>query len=204
MNYDLMIANCRCNSNMMEYIDNNNKTDNKEGKEKVDFNSIAKSLITSLLDFNINVIYCYNLVFNLKILKINIGFFCMFIMFILQFICFIIYLSQKLNSIKYFMLIFNNNISKDYPLYSINKYYNNLLTQNKLDENKTKKAAKNPDINFLTIKLEKKKVNIKNISKENNKSVVIEDEANKENESKSKLNIKDNNKALSNIFEKKN
>ena len=79
MNYDLMIANCTCDSSMMDYTEDNNNTDYSKGKEKVDFNSITKSVIASLLEFNIDVIYCYNLVFNLKILKVNIGFFCMLI-----------------------------------------------------------------------------------------------------------------------------
>ena len=64
INYDLMIANCICNSSMMKYsMDSNNKDNNiNKEKENVDFYSIKKSVIASLIDFNIDIIYCYNLI----------------------------------------------------------------------------------------------------------------------------------------------
>jgi len=57
-----------------------------------------------LLDFNIEVIYCYNLVFEKKILVKNIGFYCMLSLNILQIIFLCIFLIKKLRRIKKYML----------------------------------------------------------------------------------------------------
>ena len=108
MNYDLMIANCICDTSIIENsMENNNNTINNK-EEKKGFESIKKSIIASLIDFNYGVLYCYNLVFNIKFLKTNIGFYSMLMLFFLQFICFFIYLYKKLKSLKYFMLIFKS------------------------------------------------------------------------------------------------
>ena len=80
--------------------------------EKLNFSELKDSFISNLFDFNINVIYCYNLVLNLKLLKNNIGFFCMIFLLLLQIIFFIIYLVKRLKPLKHFMLIFGNNYSK--------------------------------------------------------------------------------------------
>ena len=57
-----------------------------------------------MLDFNIEVIYCYNLVFEKKILVKNIGFYCMISLNILQIIFLCIFLIKKLRRIKKYML----------------------------------------------------------------------------------------------------
>ena len=127
MNYDLMVANCICNSKILQ-IETKNQTDNeeKEISETLNFETVTKSFISNLFDFNIEVIYCYNLVINTKILVKNIGFYCLFGMFILQFIFFIIYKIKKLTSLRYFMLIFEDkkestNKSNSYTINNINR-----------------------------------------------------------------------------------
>ena len=96
MNYDLMIANCLCDSSYLQISLDSNNTNNEENiKENLNFNTIAESFLSNLLDFNIDVIYCYNLLFNLEILKTNIGFISMIVMFILQIIFFFIYLIKN-------------------------------------------------------------------------------------------------------------
>ena len=74
MDYVLLTAICNCDSNTLQG-EKNATNDNKEQSEALNFNTITKSFISNLLDFNIEVIYCYNLVFDLKRLSKNIGFF---------------------------------------------------------------------------------------------------------------------------------
>ena len=113
MNYDLMTANCIYDSNLIQdSLNNNNTNDESNMDEKLNFDSLKESFISSLLKFNIDIIYCYNLVFNLKILKKNIGFYCMFFMFLIQIVLFFIYLGKKLKKLRYFMLIFKTNNEK--------------------------------------------------------------------------------------------
>ena len=83
---------------------------------------------------NLNVIYCYNLIFDTKFLKINIGFYCFLLMFISQIILFSFFLRKKLITIKFFMLSFK----------SLNK-----------DDNKKIKKKKN--VSFFVKKETKKK-----------------------------------------------
>ena len=132
-----MIANCLCNSSKMQNNnENNNNTHGNSEEEKVNFNSIKNSVLENLFDFNFEVINCYNLVFNIKFLKSNIGFYCMIILIILQLICFFVYLSKKLKSLKYFLLIFKNNNPKASHSFQPKKE-NNFIT-NTLDDSKEK------------------------------------------------------------------
>ena len=107
MNYDLMVANCICDSS---YLQSNmeNMTNNEEESEAISFKSLTKSFLANLLSFNFDVIRCYNLVINSKNLKTNIGFYCLSSMFLLQIIFLIVYLVKKLKSLKNFMLIYKN------------------------------------------------------------------------------------------------
>ena len=108
INYEYFAANCICNSNDLQNNSTINKTNDKNTKEKgLDFKKLKESFISNLFDFNINVIFCYNLVFNLKLLKNNIGFFCLAILLFFQIIFLIIYLVKKLKPLKIFMLIFS-------------------------------------------------------------------------------------------------
>ena len=84
INYELMGANCICNSSILQSSSDNNETNNENNNEEnVNFKTLTKSFIENLFDFNIDVIKCYNLVFNKKILYKNVGFYCMTSLFIL-------------------------------------------------------------------------------------------------------------------------
>ena len=118
IDYTYFAANCICNSSFLQSnIENNNNNNNKtneenNNEEKLNFSDLKESILSNLFNFNINVIYCYNVVFNLKLLKHNIGFFTMIFLFFLQVIFFIIYLVKKLRPIKQYMLIFWKNYVK--------------------------------------------------------------------------------------------
>ena len=82
-----MAANFLCNAHSLKLEENNNEEkNNKQQNEKINFDMIKNNILTSLLDFNYDVMKCYNLVIYQKILKYNIGFYCMSVMFILQLI----------------------------------------------------------------------------------------------------------------------
>ena len=116
INYQLMAANCICNSSLIQINSNkndvNNLNNNNEEEDSINFKKLEKIFITNLLDFNLDVIKCYNLVFNLKILKKNIGFYCMGFLFLLQIISLFVFLNKKLIPIKLFMLKFRRSNSK--------------------------------------------------------------------------------------------
>ena len=50
MNYDLMTANCICDSSYLQ-MDEKNKTNEEKSIEKVSFKSVTKSFISHLFDF---------------------------------------------------------------------------------------------------------------------------------------------------------
>ena len=87
MNYDLMVTNCLCDSYYLQ-IETRNKTNEEKSEENVNFKSVTKSFISHLFDFNFNVIYCINLVFDKQIIIKNIGFYSLASMFISQIIFF--------------------------------------------------------------------------------------------------------------------
>ena len=100
IDYDLLAANCICDSNIFQ-TDEINLTNDE--KETVTFKTVTKSFISNLLDFNIEVIKCYNLVFDLEILSKNTGFYCMIILNILQIIFLCIFMIKKLKPIHNFL-----------------------------------------------------------------------------------------------------
>ena len=171
MDYELMIANCICGSSSLQN-EKNITEDKKIDSETLNFKSITKSFISNLLDFNIDVIYCYNLVFNFKALIKNIGFICLFIMFILQLIFFFIYLIKKLKPIRNFMYVFKISKNLNGNRVSLPPKKSNLNKKNK-DSEQTKEKRKNK---FFSIN-NKNKNNIK----KNNES--------KNENSKRKLNL---------------
>ena len=195
MDYELMIANCICDTNILESgIENNNTKNIGSGKDG--FNSIKSSIIASLIDCNFEVFNCYNLVFNIKYLKNNIGFYFMSILFILQCICLLIYLYKRLKSIKIFLLIFKDKNSKDVKFFPPPKNENNILINTMKDSKEKKLIDKSLKNNSIKIKINKensinfKNKNIKN--KENNKLVKMENEIN----SKRKLNSLDEDNSI--------
>ena len=114
IDYNLMTANCLCDTNYLEgNILNKTEENNEEQKELINFKSITKSFIASLTDFNIDIVKCTNLVINLKILIKNYGFFSMGVMYTLQIVFLIVYIIKKLTSIKNFMLNLKINKNKN-------------------------------------------------------------------------------------------
>ena len=168
MNYELMAANCICDSSLLQSSSNNNET-NKENEineeDNNTFKALTKSFISNLFDFNFDVFKCYNLVFNIKIIYNNIGFYCMSEMLVLQIICLFIVLIRGLYPLKIFMLIFNSyNPKLSFPP----KNNNNNSNINALNNNKENKIIEidNKKIKFGLKKIrEKKQVNLNDDNK---------------------------------------
>ena len=178
MNYTLMTANCLCDSSFLQNSLNTNSINDEDNtKENLNFDTLTESFLSSLLDFNINVIYCYNLLFNLQRLKTNMGFISMIIMLILQIIFFFIYLMKKIQPIKHFMLIFKNNISKFIYAFSPQKNSNNSFKQKSKAKENNNLVNKNNNIKYKLTSNEKK-VRAK-ISNNINKMNTIKEEENK-------------------------
>ena len=108
IDYNLMAANCICDTNVLQN-DEKNGTNNKDNQlEYVNFQSLKKSFFSNLLNFNFDVILCKNLLFDLKILFKNIGFYLTSVMFISQIIILVILLKKGFKSIKNYMLKFKS------------------------------------------------------------------------------------------------
>ena len=167
INYNLMAANCLCASNSLQ-VKEDNKTNNEKDSEVVNFKSVTKSFLENLFSFNFDVLRCYNLAFDKKILVQNIGFYCLSIMFILQIIFFLIYLIKKVKPLKNFMLIFKMN--KDKPNDINNKKI--IKTKNKsTPPPKSNYSEKKSDYdNQNNKKTEKRKKNIINKENKNQKN----------------------------------
>ena len=212
MNFNLMTADCLCNSSILQDEENNNNE--KENQEIVNFKTITKSFISNLLDFNFDVLKCSNLVFNKNIIIKNIGYYCLFFMFLLQIISLVIYLFIKLKSIKHYMLIHKNKKKKKLKLNSplkrksvsnINNI-NDIKDEKKINEkNKKIRSTKEFAKELNKNKDEKNKNilfnNIFNKDKDNiSRSPVLEKEQNSDNIIENKLNSN----ILDSIFKKRN
>ena len=179
VNYNLMVANCICKSNLLQKEEDIEEI--SEEKEILNFKSLRKAFLENIFSCNLEVLKCYNLVLNPKILIHNIGFYALSSMFVLQIILLFVYLMKRLNSIKYFMLKFENkrhnkndrkkkiNIIKD-------KNFKNLDNKNnekiKVIGNPTRKIKKkrksilsNKEIKLLYNENEDEKIN--NLNKNN-------------------------------------
>ena len=201
MNYDLMVANCICDSSILQKEEQNiTNEEEKQISEKVNFNTITKSFIQSLIDFNYEVIFCYNLVFDIKILVKNIGFYSLFGMFILQMVFLFIYLIKKLKSIRYFMLIFNT----DKKTNNRTKNNNDINNNNKIthiNNNKNSKIIKNKD------KASPPKNNQNSIQTSldhNQKSISNINSKNKNKKRKIRMNMKNNESLISKTSDQNN
>ena len=104
MNYELMIANCGCGPSNIQMGDDTSKEG--ENKKGVTLNDLANSFTSELFKFNFVVIKCYNLVFDIEIIKKNIGFFLLLCMNTFQLIFFIIFCSKCLKPIRNYMLVY--------------------------------------------------------------------------------------------------
>ena len=145
MNYTLKAANCLCNSNSLKGEENNINYSKKES-DKIDFDKLTKSFIENLLNFNFDIVKCYNIILNMNNLLHNIGFLCLSSMFVLQIIFFFIYLIKKLKPLKYFLLIFriNNHITKSLNNNIPNNKNNNNIANRNKNKNIKKKTILNP------------------------------------------------------------
>ena len=160
MNYELNVANCLCDTSSVqgENITNDNK---EEKSENLNLKTIAKTFASNLLNFNFDVIFCYNLVFDFQRLVKNIGFYIMLIMLILQIIFLTIFLIKKLKPIRDFMLQFSNlKKNAEQTLSSIKNNFNT----NKNDNSRRKFPLKNEENRFA----QQRNINSKNLNKNNN------------------------------------
>ena len=193
MNYDLMAANCLCDSYSLEFEENkNNENNNKIKNDKISFNSIKKHLLSNLLDFNIDVMKCYNLVFNLNILSSNIGFYSMFIMFILQLIFLFVFCIKRLKPLKQFILRFIKSKSNSIIIPLSNKSIKS-STHNILHYNNEKTL--NYDKNKIIKKKKKKRIKKKNFcpkTKIRIKDKIISYKEKNDLSSERKININEN------------
>ena len=118
MDFTYMIAKCSCDAGSMQDENVNLDELDPEAKKGITLNDLANSFTSDLFSFNIDVIKCYNLVFDLEILRQNQGFFSFVVMIGLQ-IIFLIYFSiKKLKPIRNYMLVFepfNPNIDPPNP-----------------------------------------------------------------------------------------
>ena len=105
MDYNLMIAKCSCSGADLQNRDEDIIDDEKE-KKGITLNDLANSFTSEIFTFNFDVIKCYNLVFDIDILKKNQGFFSNVIMISLQIFFFIYFLARKLKPIRNYMLVF--------------------------------------------------------------------------------------------------
>ena len=111
INFNLNAANCLCNSS---FLQEDNITNYESIETMSNFKKITQSFISDLVNLNFDILRCYNLALNIKILLHNIGFYCLSSMFILQIIFFFIYLYKKLKPLKHYLLLFNNNKKNNY------------------------------------------------------------------------------------------
>ena len=231
INFSLNTANCICDSStLQEDKEESNINVEKESKDNK-FKTLTKSFISNLMDFNFDVLRCYNLALNTKILIHNIGFYCLSFMFILQIIFFFVYLVKKVKPLKNFMLIFkvNNNINnyQNHSKINIRKIninsdkgnpphknkYSIKITKKENNENKDNKGK-----NYIKSKFKIKQKNKLNKSKDllnKNKSSRAENDSYKinlisnnivstVNIKNSSINIDNNLKELSNLIQHNN
>ena len=106
MDFDLMIAKCACDAGGLQEDDILEDEFKKENEKGITLNDLANSFTSEIFSFNFDVIKCYNLVFNLDILKQNIGFFSLLTMIGLQIILLTYFSIKKLKPIRNYMLVF--------------------------------------------------------------------------------------------------
>ena len=71
MNYNLMLANCKCDSSVLQEKENNTKIIDKAESNMGNYENLKNQLILNLIEFNYEVLRCYNLFFNKEILLHN-------------------------------------------------------------------------------------------------------------------------------------
>ena len=212
MNFDLMIANCACDAGNLQPDEQNIEDEIRKG---ITLNDLANSFTSELFSFNFIVIKCYNLVFDSKILKSNIGFFLLISKNGLQIIFLIIFCSKSLKPIRNYMLVFepfDPKVDPPNPPPKIKKLSlsnilesenNNLFDLLEKTENRKNLSKKEKEIqktvlihNLLKNKRSVKKESIKNskIDDDNDDALVVHYLNKDDNESNDYYNIKGKNK----------
>ena len=200
VDYDLMVVSCICDAAVLqsEGKNNTNQNDNQAQTELNTFESIVQSFIKNWLDFNIDVIYCYNLVFNPRILKKNIGFFVMSGLLVFQISFLIFFFIKRLKPIKSYMLNFivsdfkpnkafpprKNADKKRHKTHKPGKIKNNEFVLEDIDNEDKKENLKEE------LKRNKKKLNYDNRQRQIIQSELITDANLKSNEDNNETIVK--------------
>ena len=189
INYDLMNANCLCNSSLL------NTETNVEKKYLLNNKNIFKK---GLPKTNLILIKCINLVFDSEIIKTNIGFISHIILLSFESIVFLIFFKNGLKPIKNFILIFEPNSIASPPKLT------ELLALAEPKDNKKDEVKKSKLINHLiTAKRRKRDPEIKDAddalvvnynNSENEENVKNDDKS-----SESSDNSKNNNEKKTNL-----
>ena len=66
MNYYLMVANCKCNSTLFQRNEKNATENNELRTDTNNFKNFKKYFISNLIDFNFEILRCYNLIIQKK------------------------------------------------------------------------------------------------------------------------------------------
>ena len=172
MNYKLLAPVCSCRANILQYYDEKEENEKKEHDEKLSMNNVVKSFTSQLLSFNYDVIKCYNLVFDPKLLKSNKGFFTNIAMIGVQIGILIFFFIKKISSIRVFMInLINVNPPKKKKRYSTINNITNLFNIINGKQNEIKNNDNNNDnINKNSIKLTTEE-NILNIDLQSPKEI---------------------------------
>ena len=160
MDYSLMIAKCSCIPENIQETSENIETEHKD-KKGITLNDLTNSFKSEIYSINFDVIKCYNLVFDINILKKNKGFFTNLILFLLQILFLIYFFIKRFKPIRNYLLVFepfdpridppnppkvNENLNKSEDNITIkkknskekklqkNKFFKYLLKENELSE----------------------------------------------------------------------
>ena len=149
MDYELMAANCSCDSSILQIYDLSDiNEDGKEKSDKFNFDTLKKSFISNLFDFNYQVLFCYNLAIKIQILKKNIGFYCIIFMLFLQIIFLFVYIIKGLKSIKKYMIIFGIKNKKGNLAFPPPKNKKKMNYKDKIYDEQNKRNKFKTNINF--------------------------------------------------------
>ena len=210
MNYSLMVANCICKPKILQEVRKNITEINKE-IEFINFKALSWIFLENIFNFNFEILRCYNLVLNRKILVHNIGFYSLMTMLVFQIIFVFVHLLKRLNSLKYFLMKFGNkNCNKNKNKRIIN-IINNKKSKNICNKNNSKKKflaippkkskSKKRSFNYLNKIINDK---IEDSSKILNKKSSFRAKSNKNSFISNKLDKLDNNIYIHDIYKKKN
>ena len=167
IDYDLTSVDCLCDSKFLQgnFNNSNKKRENLKQNELFTFKELASTFKKNLLISNVNAVYCYNLVFDKNIIKINIGFYCLIILFLGQIILLAFFLYKRLEHIKLYMISFKITENAENKKNKKKKK----ISFNNVKKEKIKKRNKKDKIN--PISSEDKLLYSKNEINDNSKSI---------------------------------